>query len=102
MRKLARALHSASVEAADSMTSKIRSAAISSGWDAEVANNLHLKFEDGKFTLTVPSEYKSRVHDHEFGTQSTPPNPVLRKILADPHLFDNHIGKVFNRKWAGK
>lgn len=101
MRKVSNALHNASVDAAESMTKHIRSAAISSGWNPDVANKLTLNYIDKKFSLVVDPAFKAKVHDHEFGTQTSPPSPVLRGILNDHELFGSHVGAAFKKHWKG-
>jgi hypothetical protein len=103
MKHVIKTLHKAASEAADSMTTILRKAAVSSGWDPEVADKLVLDYSDKQYTLKVHPDYKSRVLDHEFGTEGVPPKPILRKFLADPTFFDQHVGKTLHKQnWSGK
>lgn len=100
MRIVSNALRSASAEAAATLTHKIRAEAVARGWSPEVADSLIFSHDGKKFTFTIHPDHKSRALDHEFGTETTPPNPVIRKFLSNPQILDTHVGKAFNKKWV--
>lgn len=102
MRKVINAIRQAQADAANSMTERLRSSALASGWDAEVAKNISLEHDGKAFSLNIHPDYTGHVFDHEFGTETTPPRPVLRKHLLDPQEFNQMMGKHLHERWEGK
>ena len=102
MRKVFKAIRQAQADAASSMTERLRSSAIASGWDAEVASNISLDHDGKSFSLNIHPDYKARAFDHEFGTETTPPKAVLRKHLMNTSEFDQIMGKHLHTRWDGK
>ena len=102
MRKVFKAIRQAQADAANSMTERLRSSAIASGWNAEVAANISLEHDGKAFSLNIHPDYKARVFDHEFGTETTPPRSVLRKHLMDSAEFNQVMGQHLHQRWEGK
>lgn len=77
-------------EAADELTRILRERALSRAWPIGVIRHLRVKYvpDEDKFDITYSKGYKKRIEDLEFGTQNTPPSPVIR-------TFINSLGNLF-------
>ena len=91
MKHVLEAFPQAAAQTARSMTYTLRQSALDHGWDSKVASKLFVVHDGEKFRVHVPARYKSKVHDLEYGTQSTPPSAVIRKFNNRPE----HMEKVF-------
>lgn len=78
-------------DAADEMTSQIRLKALERAWPMMAAKSLHVVYvpEIDKFDVIFNTGYKRVVEDLEFGTQDTPPSPVIRPFM-------NSMGNMFS------
>jgi hypothetical protein len=78
-------LGNAGKEAADHesplLTVELRQYAQSMGWPDRIALNLHIKQDDGVYTVSFPSDIEEDVNNLEYGTQDTPPIPVISTFL---------------------
>ncbi len=64
-------------------TDGLRAYARMAGWPTEIANSLYVTYEDGDDDWDCePESYKLQIEDLEYGTQSTPPNPAIRRFFA--------------------
>lgn len=96
MKQLTKALHSAASDAALHMTEDVRSSALEHGWDADVVRNMHVKYNDGNFSLQIHPDYRDRAFVHEYGNEHLRPTAVLRKY--EHELGD--VTKYFNKRFA--
>lgn len=80
MKKLADAARKAAFKASSLITSDVQSLAVQSGWDGEVASNTLVMFDGSGFKVEVPSDLESAAMNYEYGTTSSRPTAVLRKI----------------------
>lgn len=54
---------------------------IDAGWPSDIVNVLSVINDGSEHTIYYPPYVTARVHDLEYGNQSTPPSYVLRKFL---------------------
>jgi hypothetical protein len=82
-------------------TSKLRSEAYSNGWPTELSRTLSILHDkEGRFSMDYPQHLESKIFDVEFGTQNTPPNPVMRRFLnrldETSDEFDSMMGTLLD------
>jgi hypothetical protein len=64
-------------------TDGLRAYARMAGWPTEIANSLYVIYEDGDYDWDCePESYRLQVEDLEYGTQSHPLNPAIRRFFA--------------------
>ena len=64
-------------------TDGLRAYARMAGWPTEIANSLYVTYEEGEYNWDCePESYKLQVEDLEYGTQSHPMNPAIRRFFA--------------------
>ena len=64
-------------------TDGLRAYARMAGWPTEVANSLYAIYNEGEYDWDCePASYKLQAEDIEYGTQSTPMNPAIRRFFA--------------------
>ena len=64
-------------------TDGLRAYARMAGWPTEIANSLYVTYEDGDYDWDCePESYRLQVEDLEYGTQSHPLNPAIRRFFA--------------------
>lgn len=63
-----------------SITRDLRRSAQSKGWPLDVVLNLRVAIDpsSGELSVEYPDRLADRVETLEYGTQDTPPNPVIR------------------------
>lgn len=99
MKKLLDITKRAAHDAAAVMTHQLQTSALQHGWDADVAANTHVVFEDGKFTTKIHPDYAERAHKHEYGTESVRPTGVIRKMTNDPKAGQAVLKSSLNLHW---
>jgi hypothetical protein len=62
------------------MSSRLRRSAFERGWPVAVARHLSVRHADAEFDVVYPSQLKDSVESLEYGTQSVPPNAVIRQF----------------------
>ena len=72
----------AAKETSKFMTAKLRSDAVASGWDTDVANAISVKSVNNSWKVSVPRKYKDAVWSANYGSENSQPTAVL-------HRFDN-------------
>lgn len=83
---------------AQDLTVELRRKATDAGWPSSVIIVLSVIFKDGLLVIDYPESMVNKIEDLEYGSESTPPNSVLR-------AFQNRIGetlKEFYEKQADK
>lgn len=60
------------------MSEDIRSHVKKHGWDDKVAENLSVKYDDGKFVAHIPAEYEEQAWVHEYGSETSAPTAAIR------------------------
>lgn len=63
-------------------TKELRTAATAANWPVIVTTQLEVVMVKGKLTVEYPDSIREEVELLEFGTQVTPPNPVIRNFIA--------------------
>jgi hypothetical protein len=87
-------LSQAAKETTKVMTAQLRSEAIASGWDEEVANALSVKFSNNQFKVSIPARYEKQVQDLEYGTSSSQPARAIHRYSNRTGAAENHLLKV--------
>lgn len=67
---------------AKKLTAQLRRKAYESGWPTHASRHLKVVPTVDSYTVSYPTKHGSNIEDAEYGTQSTPPNPVVRQFLA--------------------
>ena len=75
------------------MSAHLRNEARSSGWPDHIVSNLHVRHNDGKFTVHAHPDHYQEVMDLEYGTPSRQPSAVIRKFSNDQRLSSNFLVK---------
>ena len=70
-------------EAARHLTSDFRQYALSHGWPLGFLLRTRVVYNANidEFDVEYPDDIKQRVEDMEFGTQNSPPNPIIRTFM---------------------
>lgn len=63
-------------------TADIRAAATSAGWPVIVVTQLSVILRKGRYSVDYPDSIREQVELLEYGTETTPPNPVIRNFTA--------------------
>lgn len=85
----------AGITTASKLTSELRGKAISQGWPAEAARGVSVVFSGGAFDIKIASSVDDLVQTLEYGTEDTPPNPVIRSFS----LRSQRTEKAFVAEW---
>ena len=64
------------------LTAQLRRKAYESGWSTDASRHLRVVSTDSKYQVAYPKKHANAVEDAEFGTESTPPNPVVRQFIT--------------------
>jgi hypothetical protein len=73
------AVHDAANATSDFLTSQIHVEAHNSGWD-KLATAAQVTYSKGRFEINVPEEHEKGIADLEYGTETTRPSAVLRRV----------------------
>lgn len=79
---------------ANKLTAQLRRKAYESGWSSAASRHLTVVPSGEAYNVSYPTEHKDLIEDHEFGSTTTPPNPVVRSFLAGIQDTDA-LGYVF-------
>lgn len=84
---------------AKQLTAKLRRSAYDAGWPSHAGRHLTVVPENKGFGVTYPKQHAQRIENMEYGTQDTPPSPVVRQFLAGTKDTDltHHIGKSLRK-----
>lgn len=66
----------------DKYTKILRAWAIAAGWPVMVSVQLSVVMQKGRYIVDYPTSVQEQVLTLETGTQTVPPNPVIRNFLA--------------------
>ena len=75
-----KSLHKSSIDTSRLMSAKLRSEAMASGWPSHIARGMHVKYNDGEFTVHSHPDHRDHVLDLEYGTPSTSPTAAIRRF----------------------
>ena len=88
----------AAVKEAVTLTANLRNYARQAGWPVSIVMQLSVSNErsDGKWSVKYPTAIDNQVIDLEYGTDSVPPNPVIRDFIRgmEPDLGDEWFDKL--------
>jgi phosphoribosylformylglycinamidine (FGAM) synthase PurS component len=85
----------AAAVAASNLTAKLRAQALSQGWPSEAAKGVRVVFSGKSFEIKISSSAEDLVQTLEYGTEDTPPNPVIRSFS----LRSQKIEQEFVTEW---
>lgn len=63
------------------LTSQLQDEAAKAGWPIAIVTQLGVRVLDGDLDIDIPATIKEQVEILEYGTETTPPNPVLRNFM---------------------
>ncbi len=89
-------------KAAKKLTAKLRRSAYDSGWPTHAGRHLKVLPEIGGYSVTYPKKHADRIERLEYGTQDTPPSPVVRNFLSgidSTHLSDHASHSMRKAGW---
>jgi hypothetical protein len=65
------------------LTEELRDEATKAGWPTIVVIQLEVVIKDDEFDIDYPAEVSEQIEILEYGTETTPPNPVLRTFMKE-------------------
>lgn len=86
-------------KAANKLTAQLRRKAYESGWPTSASRHLTVFPHDTSYAVKYPASHADHIENAEYGTESTPPNPVVRQFMAgvgDTEL-STHFDKALKR-----
>lgn len=89
-------------KAAKKLTAKLRRAAYDSGWPSHAGRHLKVLPEVGGYSVTYPKQHADHIEALEYGTQDTPPSPLVRNFLSSidsTHLNDYAHSAIKKAGW---
>lgn len=63
-------------------TGELKAAATQANWPPVVILQLEVVMHEGRYVVDYPDSVRETVEILEYGTETTPPNPVIRNFLA--------------------
>ena len=78
--KVQESIHKASIETSRMMSAKLRTEAVKSGWPKHIVRGMHVRYEDGEFTVHAHPEHKVDILNLEYGTPGNPPTAAIRRF----------------------
>lgn len=88
----------AAVKEAVTLTANLREYARQAGWPIALVMQLSVSNNrsDGKWSVKYPKSIDGQIIDLEYGTDSVPPNPVIRDFIRgmEPDLGDEWFDKL--------
>ena len=79
---------------AGQLSAELQQYARAAGWPENICTQLRIRQEDGEYIASFASSIADQVNDLEYGTQTTPPSPVIRTFLTtqiSTHHFERGI-----------
>lgn len=80
---------------AKKLTAQLRRTAYEYGWPTHAARSLTVVPRGKHFGVEYPDHHATTIENLEYGTQDTPPSPVLRKFLHT--LKDSGLHREIHR-----
>lgn len=78
--RVAEAIQKAGDKSAKQLTRDVRLQALDAGWTTEAASHVSVRHIGGRFTARFDG-----AEDFEYGTEDSPPRPVVRDFEANAH-----------------
>lgn len=63
------------------LTEQLQEETTKAGWPTIVSMQLGIKLVGGELDVDIPATIREQVEILEYGTETTPPNPVIRNFL---------------------
>lgn len=82
-------------KAAKKLTAQLRRNAYESGWPTSASRHLTVFPKDTGYAVKYPNSHANAIEDAEYGTESTPPNPVVRQFMAG--VGDTELSTYFDK-----
>ena len=89
------------VGAAQTMTERLRSSALSHGWDPSVVSNMEGRPSGNSFHVHVHPDYAQRAHVLEFGSEGSRPTAAIRKFSNDSKSLQGMVVHNINHVYGG-
>jgi hypothetical protein len=68
---------------AKKLTAQLRRKAYESGWPTHASRHLKVVPTVDSYRVSYPTKHGEHIENAEYGTQDTPPNPVVRQFLTN-------------------
>lgn len=65
----------------EDLSGQLQDEATKAGWPIAISTQLGVRVEDGELSVDIPSTIKEQVEILEYGTETVPPNPVIRNFM---------------------
>jgi hypothetical protein len=91
----------AAKETSKFMTAKLRTDAVASGWDTDVANSISVKFVKNAWKINVPRKYKDAVWAANYGSENSQPTAVLHR-LDNSDEAEKYFLQIVSKMLKGK
>lgn len=65
----------------EELTQELREEATKANWPTIVVTQLSVVIKDDEFDIEIPPSIREQVEILEYGTETTPPSPVLRNFM---------------------
>jgi hypothetical protein len=84
---------------ANKLTAQLRRTAFQAGWPSDATRTLTVVPYNKHYRVSYADAFSSAVEDAEYGTQSTPPNPVVRQFLTNLRHTEatSHVDSILRR-----
>lgn len=73
------------------LTNQLQEEATKAGWPTVVVMQLSIEVINGELDVQIPASIRETVEILEYGTETTPPNPVIRNFLKS---LNNRVGSL--------
>lgn len=102
MKSILNSINKAAHDTAQFMEGQIRQSALAHGWDKNVVENTHVRFQDKKFNVYVHDKYVGDALTHEYGNETARPTAVIRKYNNNPTGASEDFVKNLGKHMGGK
>ena len=62
-------------------TNTLKQNALAAGWPEDMVQHLKVVNDNGAHSVRFPEEHSDQIHTLEYGTDTIPPSPVIRRFL---------------------
>ena len=102
IQRLKQAKQQAMSGAAQTMTERLRSSALSHGWPNDVVSHMDVRQADKGFQVHVHPDYAKRAHVLEYGSESSRPTAAIRKFSNDTKAVHGAVIANIEHVYGGK
>ena len=84
---------------ANKLTAQLRRTAFQAGWSSAATRSLKVIPDGKQYKVSYADQFSSEVEAAEYGTDSTPPNPVVRQFLTNLRHTEatSHVDSILRR-----